>query len=398
MTSSSTATQASLLKCSNDKEERPNKYLKMVNAVKELEDSLMEPSAGDIIIAAIQDAGDATGEGDSESWFTIVQPPLKCMYNRKEKLPATVAAASMQYGTGKEGDTRMTKNNAEQSREAQSSLPVSIKLPEVIIWECKVTDAITSEFPVTVHVLIDSGAALVLISEKVVSHLGTSSAGPTLIPSAFSAHKVLQIPPTIDGDLFVMQTLVSIYLAAPFLHCYRKGNYINTVPANLENSYRWGWERTHSTDKHSRYTHVYLCTTPEFMLQVIQHLVYQLNHPSPPLPAPVYHHSLLSSLASASPASASDETMKSKSRTSTPSAPAPGPTSSDSADSSAPTPSNTVPTPPAGNNAGDDSSSYGAPGPYKPYNSIPKPPKPSATYGGGGYGHHGYGGAMYRRF
>ncbi|KAJ3560087.1 hypothetical protein NP233_g11065 [Leucocoprinus birnbaumii] len=97
--------------------------------------------------------------------------------------------------------------------------------------------------------------------------MSTSSAGPTLIPSTSSAHKVLQIPPTIDDD--------------------PKGNYVNTIPANLENSYCWGWERTHSTDEHSRYTHVYLCTTPEFMPQVIRHLVYQLNHPSPPLPAPV---------------------------------------------------------------------------------------------------------------
>ncbi|KAJ3566510.1 hypothetical protein NP233_g6964 [Leucocoprinus birnbaumii] len=130
--------------------------------------------------------------------------------------------------------------------------------------------------------------------------MSTSSAGPTLILSTSSAHEVLQIPPTIDGDSFVTQTLASIYLAAPFLHCYRNGNYINTIPANLENSYRWGWERTHSTDEHSRYTHVYLRTTPEFMPQVIQHLVYQLNHPSLPLPAPVYHHSSSSS-ASASP-------------------------------------------------------------------------------------------------
>ncbi|KAJ3563064.1 hypothetical protein NP233_g9181 [Leucocoprinus birnbaumii] len=128
--------------------------------------------------------------------------------------------------------------------------------------------------------------------------MSTSSAGPTLIPSASSAHEVLQIPPTIDDD--------------------PNGNYVNTVPANLESSYRWGWERTHSTDEHSRYTHVYLRTTPEFMPQVIRHLVYQLNHPSPPLPAPVYHHSSSSS-ASASPASTSDETMESEGRTSTPS-------------------------------------------------------------------------------
>ncbi|KAJ3553384.1 hypothetical protein NP233_g12659 [Leucocoprinus birnbaumii] len=148
--------------------------------------------------------------------------------------------------------------------------------------------------------------------------MSTSSAGPTLIPSASSAHEVLQIPPTIDDDPFVTQTLASIYLAAPFLHCYRNGNYVNTVPANLESSYQWGWERTHLTDEHSRYTHVYLCTTPEFMPQVIRHLVYQLNHPSPPLPAPVYHHSSSSS-ASASPASTSDETMESEGRTSTPS-------------------------------------------------------------------------------
>ncbi|KAJ3559296.1 hypothetical protein NP233_g11301 [Leucocoprinus birnbaumii] len=113
---------------------------------------------------------------------------------------------------------------------------------------------------------------------------------PTLIPSTSSTHEVLRILPTIDGDSFVTQTLTSIYLAALFLHCYRNGNYINTVPANLENSYHWGWERTHSTDEHSRYTHVYLRTTPEFMPQVIRHLVYQLNHPSPPLPAPVYYH------------------------------------------------------------------------------------------------------------
>ncbi|KAJ3552645.1 hypothetical protein NP233_g12833 [Leucocoprinus birnbaumii] len=147
--------------------------------------------------------------------------------------------------------------------------------------------------------------------------MSTSSAGPTLIPSASSAHKVLSIPPTIDGDLFVMQTLASIYLAAPFLYCYRKGNYINTVPANLENSYCGGWEQTHSMDEHSRYTHIYLRTTPEFMPQVIQYLVYQLNHPLSPLPAPVYYHSLSSSSASASPASASDETMESEARTST---------------------------------------------------------------------------------
>ncbi|KAJ3557135.1 hypothetical protein NP233_g11823 [Leucocoprinus birnbaumii] len=137
--------------------------------------------------------------------------------------------------------------------------------------------------------------SVMLILEKGIANvMSTSSAGPTLIPSASSAHEVLQIPPTIDDD--------------------PNGNYVNTVPANLESSYRWGWERTHSTDEHSRYTHVYLRTTPEFMLQVIRHLVYQLNHPSPSLPAPVYHHSSSSS-ASASPASTSDETMESEGRT-----------------------------------------------------------------------------------
>ncbi|KAJ3576937.1 hypothetical protein NP233_g71 [Leucocoprinus birnbaumii] len=67
--------------------------------------------------------------------------------------------------------------------------------------------------------------------------MSTLSAGPTLIPSASSAHEVLQIPPTVDDDPFVTQTLALIYLAALFLHCYRNGNYVNTVPANLESSY-----------------------------------------------------------------------------------------------------------------------------------------------------------------
>ncbi|KAJ3561342.1 hypothetical protein NP233_g10248 [Leucocoprinus birnbaumii] len=190
-TSSSTAAQASSSKRSNDKEERPNKRPKTVNAVEELEGSSMEFSEGDIIVAAIRDAGDTTDEGDSESLFTIARPPLKRTYNRKGKQPATVAATSMQDDTDEEGDTGVTENNAEQSREAQSSSPVSIKPPKVLIWECKVTDAITSEFPVTVHALIDSGAALVLISEKVVSRLGLERhplPRPMSITTATRAH------------------------------------------------------------------------------------------------------------------------------------------------------------------------------------------------------------------
>ncbi|KAJ3566498.1 hypothetical protein NP233_g6971 [Leucocoprinus birnbaumii] len=126
----------------------------------------------------------------------------------------------------------------------------------------------TSSGSDTILVVVDrlSKQAIFIPTHNVMS---MSSAGPTLIPSASSAHKVLSIPPTIDGDPFITQTLASIYLAAPFLHYYRKGNYVNTVPANLENSYCWGWERTHSTNEHSCYTHVYLHTTPEFMPQVI---------------------------------------------------------------------------------------------------------------------------------
>ncbi|KAJ3576609.1 hypothetical protein NP233_g309 [Leucocoprinus birnbaumii] len=100
--------------------------------------------------------------------------------------------------------------------------------------------------------------------------MSTSSNGPTLIPSASSAHEILEIPPVVEDDPFVTQTLASIYLAAPFLHCYRNGNYVDTVPTNLESSYRWGWEPTHSTDEHSQYTHVYLRTSYAFLPQVIQ--------------------------------------------------------------------------------------------------------------------------------
>ncbi|KAJ3567660.1 hypothetical protein NP233_g6218 [Leucocoprinus birnbaumii] len=191
-TSSSTTTaQASTSKRSNDKEERPNKRPKTVNAVEELEGSSMEFSEGDLIVAAVRDAGDTTDEGDSESLFTIVRPPLKRTYNRKGKQPATVAAVSTQDDTDEERDTHDTENSAEQGREAQTSSPVSVKPPKVLIWECKVTDAITSDFPVTVHALIDSGAALVLISEEIVLRLGLERhplPRPMSITTATRAH------------------------------------------------------------------------------------------------------------------------------------------------------------------------------------------------------------------
>ncbi|KAJ3577007.1 hypothetical protein NP233_g59 [Leucocoprinus birnbaumii] len=169
-TSSSFNAQASSSKCGNDKEERPIKRPKTVNAVDE--GSSMKFSEGDILVAAVHDAGDTTNEGESESSFTIAQPLLEHTYNQKGKQPAIVAAASMQDNTDDKANNHAPEAKDEQDREAQTSLPVSIKPLKVLIWECKITDATTSEFLVTVNALINSGAVLVLISEKVVSCLG----------------------------------------------------------------------------------------------------------------------------------------------------------------------------------------------------------------------------------
>ncbi|KAJ3572578.1 hypothetical protein NP233_g2990 [Leucocoprinus birnbaumii] len=211
-TSSSTTAQASSSRRTNDKEERPNKRPRTVNAVEELEGSSIEFSEGDIIVAAVRDAGDTTDEGDSESSFTIARPPLKRTYSRKGKQPVTIAAASTHDDTEDEGDHRATENATEQGKDVQSSSPVSKKPPKVLTWECKVTDAITSEFPVTVHALIDSGAALVLISEKVVSRLGLQRhplPRPMSITTATRAHTSYPLPihaiiaPSLSYDIIL---------------------------------------------------------------------------------------------------------------------------------------------------------------------------------------------------